>query len=174
MLRVWADGGYAGKLIEWVFAFCQWALEIVKRNDDVKGFKLLPERWVVERTFSWLSNYRRLSKHYEYWNETGKDVDDPRESPDFELMEILLEKGAVVEHNDPHISSLPSMRRYPNLQMASQELTVEYLQTRDCLLIPTDHSSYDWNRIAPHAALVVDTRKPMKGVIAPKARIVSA
>ena len=60
MLRVWADGGYAGKLIEWVFAFCQWVLEIVKRSDDVKGFKLLPKRWVVERTFSWLSNYRRL------------------------------------------------------------------------------------------------------------------
>jgi len=72
MQRVWADGGYAGQLIAWVFAFCQWVLEIVKRTDDVKGFKLLPKRWVVERTFSWLSNYRRLSKHYEYWNETGE------------------------------------------------------------------------------------------------------
>src|SRR4051794_35193679 len=70
--RVWADGGYAGKLIGWVSSFCQWVLEIVKRNDDVKGFKLLPKRWVVERTFSWLSNCRRLSKHYEYWNETGE------------------------------------------------------------------------------------------------------
>jgi putative transposase len=70
--RVWADGGYAGKLIDWVSSFCQWILEIVKRNDDVKGFKLLPKRWVVERTFSWLSNCRRLSKHYEYWNETGE------------------------------------------------------------------------------------------------------
>jgi putative transposase len=70
--RVWADGGYAGKLIAWVSSFCLWVLEIVKRNDDVKGFKLLPKRWVVERTFSWLSNYRRLSKHYEYWNETGE------------------------------------------------------------------------------------------------------
>lgn len=69
---LWADGGYAGKLIGWVLSFCQWALEIVKRNDDVKGFKLLPKRWVVERTFSWLSNYRRLSKHYEYWEETGE------------------------------------------------------------------------------------------------------
>ena len=72
MERVWADGGYAGKLIRWVSSFCQWILEIVKRNDDVKGFKLLPKRWVVERTFSWLSNCRRLSKHYEYWNETGE------------------------------------------------------------------------------------------------------
>jgi len=49
-------------------------LEIVKRNDDVKGFKLLPKRWVVERTFSWLSNYRRLSKQDEYWNETAETM----------------------------------------------------------------------------------------------------
>jgi putative transposase len=68
----WADGGYTGKLIAWVSSFCQRVLEIMKRNDDVKGFKLLPTRWVVERTFSWLSNYRRLSKLYEYWNETGE------------------------------------------------------------------------------------------------------
>jgi putative transposase len=72
MTRVRADGGYAGKLIKWVASFCGWLLEIVKRSDDVKGFKLLPKRWVVERTSSWLSNYRRLSKHYEYWNETGE------------------------------------------------------------------------------------------------------
>jgi putative transposase len=72
MERVWADGGYSGKLIKWVSSFCQWILEIVKRNDDVKGFKLLPKRRVVERTFSWLSSGRRLSKHYEYGNETGE------------------------------------------------------------------------------------------------------
>jgi UDP-N-acetyl-D-glucosamine dehydrogenase len=103
-----------------------------------------------------------------------KDVDDPRESPGFELMELLLEKGAVVEYNDPYIPSLPSMRHYPHLRMASQELTAEYLQTRDCLLIATDHSSYDWNWIAQHASLIVDTRNAMKSVVASKARIVSA
>jgi UDP-N-acetyl-D-glucosamine dehydrogenase len=103
-----------------------------------------------------------------------KDVDDPRESPGFELMELLLEKGALVEYNDPHIPSLPSMRRYPHLRMASQELTAEYLQTRDCLLIATDHSSYDWNWIAEHGSLIVDTRNAMKNAIAPKARIVLA
>ena len=72
MRHVWADGGYAGKLIAWVSSLCQWVVEIVKRTDDTKGFKLLPKRWVVERTFSWLSNYRRLSKHYEYRDETGE------------------------------------------------------------------------------------------------------
>jgi transposase len=49
---IWADGGYAGQLIEWTAAFGGWVLEIVKRTDDVKGFKLLPHRWVVERALS--------------------------------------------------------------------------------------------------------------------------
>lgn len=62
---IWADGGYAGKLIDWVKEQCLWVLEIVKRNDDVKGFKVLPRRWVVERTFAWVGRYRRLSKDYE-------------------------------------------------------------------------------------------------------------
>lgn len=63
--RIWADGGYAGQLIEWVKQTCGWVLEIVKRNDDVRGFKLLPKRWIVERTFGWFGWYRRLSKDYE-------------------------------------------------------------------------------------------------------------
>jgi putative transposase len=63
--RIWADGGYAGKLIGWLLETCGWVLEIIKRTDAVKGFKLLPRRWVVERTFGWLGRYRRLSKDYE-------------------------------------------------------------------------------------------------------------
>jgi putative transposase len=63
---IWADGGYAGKLIAWVNEQCSWNLEIVKRSDDVKGFKVLPKRWIVERTFGWFNHYRRLSKDYEY------------------------------------------------------------------------------------------------------------
>jgi putative transposase len=62
---IWADGAYGGKLIDWVKTVCCWALEIVKRTDDVKGFKVLPHRWVVERTFGWLNRYRRLAKDYE-------------------------------------------------------------------------------------------------------------
>ena len=103
-----------------------------------------------------------------------KDVDDPRESPGFELMSLLLQKGADVNYNDPFIPVLPSMRHYPHLGMASHELTAEYLESRDCLLIATDHSSYDWNWIAEHAPLIVDTRNAMKDVIAPKAKIVPA
>jgi putative transposase len=62
---IWADGGYAGKLIDWAANFGRWVLRIVKRNDEIKGFAVLPRRWVVERTFSWLGKYRRLSKDYE-------------------------------------------------------------------------------------------------------------
>lgn len=62
---IWADSGYRGKLIEWVAVQCLWILEIVKRNDQLKGFVILPKRWIVERTFSWLNRNRRLSKDYE-------------------------------------------------------------------------------------------------------------
>ena len=64
--RIWADGGYAGTLVEWVHETFGWILDIVKRSDDQKGFVLLPHRWIVERTFGWLGRYRRLSKDYEY------------------------------------------------------------------------------------------------------------
>ena len=50
----------------WVQEHCGWLLQIVRRSDDVKGFQVLPRRWVVARTFAWLSRYRRLSKDYEY------------------------------------------------------------------------------------------------------------
>jgi len=63
--KIWADGGYAGTLVEWVQRTCGWMLEIVKRSDVAKGFKLLPHRWIVERTFGWLNRSRRLSKNYE-------------------------------------------------------------------------------------------------------------
>ena len=69
---IWADGGYAGKLIEWTQELCGWVLEIVKRTDDLKGFKVLPHRWVVERTFAWLGRYRRMSKDYEELTESSE------------------------------------------------------------------------------------------------------
>jgi putative transposase len=63
---IWADGGYAGKLVEWVKFSMSWVLEIVKRPANRKGFQILPRRWIVERAFGWFNRYRRLSKDYEY------------------------------------------------------------------------------------------------------------
>ena len=69
---IWADAGYSGQLVDWVNSVCGWILEIVKRSDDVKGFQVLPRRWVVERTFGWLGRYRRLSKDYEGLTESSQ------------------------------------------------------------------------------------------------------
>lgn len=64
--KVFGDGGYSGPLQNWFMIETQGCLlSIVKRSDDQKGFHVLPKRWIVERTLSWLGNYRRLSKYYE-------------------------------------------------------------------------------------------------------------
>jgi putative transposase len=68
---IWADGGYRGKLIEWVDKFFTWKLEIVNKEAEGK-FVVLPKRWIVERTFAWLNTSRRLSKDYELYVETSE------------------------------------------------------------------------------------------------------
>ncbi|MEN6494823.1 MAG: nucleotide sugar dehydrogenase [Thermoguttaceae bacterium] len=93
-----------------------------------------------------------------------KDVDDPRESPSFVLMERLLARGARLSYNDPHIPRLPSMRHYDVPGMESVALTPKLLAEQDCVLIATDHSAYDYDLIVRHASLVVDTRNATKNV----------
>lgn len=63
--HLWADGGYAGALVQWTRQVWGCVLEIVKRSDRVAKFVVLPRRWVVERTFGWLGRYRRLNRSYE-------------------------------------------------------------------------------------------------------------
>jgi len=65
IVLVWADGGYAGRLVTWAGAVLRLSVTIVKRTDDTRGFVLLPRRWVVERTFGWLMRHRRLVRDYE-------------------------------------------------------------------------------------------------------------
>ena len=62
---VWADGGYAGRLVTWAHGVLNLAVAIVKRTDNTAGFVVLPRRWVVERTFGWLTRHRRLVRDYE-------------------------------------------------------------------------------------------------------------
>jgi len=100
-----------------------------------------------------------------------KDVDDPRESPSFALMEMLLDGGAVVTYNDPHIPKLPKMRHYRVPEMTSSELTAEFLASQDCVLIATDHSAYDYNFIVRHAPLIVDTRNATRNVTVGREKI---
>jgi transposase len=65
IILVWADGGYAGRLVSWAHQVLALTLTIVKRSEDTTGFIVLPHRWVVERTFGWLLRYRRLVRDYE-------------------------------------------------------------------------------------------------------------
>jgi UDP-N-acetyl-D-glucosamine dehydrogenase len=102
-----------------------------------------------------------------------KDVDDPRESPAFPILEMLQAKGAVVSYNDPHVPSLPPMRHH-HLQMDSQPLSPEFLAEQDCVVIVTDHSVYDWDFIVENTSLVVDTRNATAECVSPRARIVKA
>jgi len=72
---IWADGGYAGALVGWLWSLRKWGkvrLELVQRSAQGKGFQKLPHRWIVERTFGWLNRWRRLSKDYEYLTETSE------------------------------------------------------------------------------------------------------
>jgi UDP-N-acetyl-D-glucosamine dehydrogenase len=103
-----------------------------------------------------------------------KDVDDPRESPGFELMDLLLERGAIIAYNDPHIPVLPPMRHYPHLNMTSIELTADHLRSQDCVLVVTNHSAYNWDWIVEHAPLIVDTRNATRNVVERRDKIVGA
>ncbi|MCA9210503.1 MAG: nucleotide sugar dehydrogenase, partial [Planctomycetales bacterium] len=100
-----------------------------------------------------------------------KDIDDPRESPSFTLIEMLLARGAVVSYNDPHIPVLPSMRHHHVPHLESQPLSAEWLAEQDCVLIATDHSAYDWDFIVRHSRLVIDTRNATRHVADGRDRI---
>ena len=71
--HIWADGGYAGTLLAWSRRVWRCTIEIVKRS-DLHAFKVLPRRWVVERTFGWFGRYRRLSRDYERQAHTGETM----------------------------------------------------------------------------------------------------
>ncbi len=92
-----------------------------------------------------------------------KDIDDTRESPSLKIIELLMEKGAHVDFNDPYIAQTKKMRMY-DLRKKSIPLTKDTLKKYDCVVVATDHSCYDYEFILKHASLVVDTRNAMNGL----------
>ena len=90
-----------------------------------------------------------------------KNVDDMRESPSLKLIEILREKGAVVDYNDPYIPKLPPTRKY-KYDMDSVELSAENISKYDLILLSTDHDDYDYEFIHEYAKLILDTRNAFK------------
>jgi len=122
---------------------------------------LMPE-FVVGKLVHGLNDHRksvRGSKVLMLGIAYKKDIDDPRESPAFEILEKLLELGAVVDYHDPHIPVAPRMRSWPDLPaMTSVALDDATIASYDAILLVTDHSAVDYARVAAHAKLVIDTR----------------
>jgi UDP-N-acetyl-D-glucosamine dehydrogenase len=92
-----------------------------------------------------------------------RDVDDVRESPSLKLIELLREKGALVDYNDPFVPKTRRMRKY-DFKMSSVPLTPGNLKEYDCVVISTNHSSYDYGFIVRHSSLIVDTRNATAGI----------
>jgi UDP-N-acetyl-D-glucosamine dehydrogenase len=102
-----------------------------------------------------------------------KDIDDIRESPSVELIELLREKGAKVDYNDPYILQTHKQREH-DLQMKSKPLSPRMLQSYDVVLIATDHSDYDYDEIVKHAQMVIDTRNATAGIKQGRRKIIKA
>jgi UDP-N-acetyl-D-glucosamine dehydrogenase len=100
-----------------------------------------------------------------------KDIDDPRESPSFKLMELLGERGAQLSYSDPHIPNLPAMRSFEVPALAAQPLSAKYLQQLDCCIIATDHSAFDYRLIVDASSLVIDTRNATRGIPDPDGKV---
>ena len=131
--------------------------------------------WVVERVVEALSERggaikgaRVLVLGVAY----KKDVDDLRESPTLKIMQLLGERGALVDYNDPHFPQLHKMRHYDYSAMRSVALDPARIAAYDCVVIATDHSSYDYAAIVEAARLVVDTRNATRRIPRHRSKIV--
>src|SRR5579871_2250605 len=101
-----------------------------------------------------------------------KDVDDLRESPTLKIMQLLKERGANLDYNDPYFAQMPRLRHYNYEGMKSVPLSAQTLGAYDCVVISTDHSNYDYNAIVDGAKLIVDTRNATRRVTRNRDRIV--
>jgi UDP-N-acetyl-D-glucosamine dehydrogenase len=123
-------------------------------------------RYVIAKTTEALNEHRKSikgSKVLVLGLAYKKDIDDLRESPSIELIELLREKGAKVDYNDPYIPRTHKQRQH-DLKMASRKLSAKMLSSYDVVLISTDHSDYDYKWIVKNAKLVVDARNATAAV----------
>ena len=133
--------------------------------------------YVVERIGKVLNNRARSirdSKILILGVAYKKDVDDVRESPALEIMEILQAKGALLSYSDPYIPRLHKMRAYDFSHMSSLPLNEDVLKSQDLVLITTDHSSIDYQWVVDHASTIVDTRNATRRVTRGREKVVKA
>jgi len=132
--------------------------------------------YVVERTMEAFNNRKKSlngSKVLILGLAYKKDIDDLRESPSIELIELFKKRGAKVDYNDPYIPRTHKQREH-NLQMTSKELSARMLAGYDAVVISTDHSDYDYNWIVKNAKLVIDSRNATALVKRGRNKIVKA
>lgn len=91
-----------------------------------------------------------------------KDVDDQRESPSLKIISLLQKRRVKVDYNDPYVPQLSEYREYPNLKLKSVPLSEKKLKEYDAVIVATDHSDYDFEWIAKHSNLIIDTRNAVK------------
>ena len=117
-------------------------------------------RWVIGKTMDALNDRAKSlkgSRVLVLGLAYKKDIDDMRESPSVELMELLHQKGAVVDYTDPHVPVFPRMREH-HFDLESIELTPESVAAYDLLLLATNHSKFDYQMLKQNAQLIIDTR----------------
>lgn len=121
-------------------------------------------QWVVDKTANVLNQHEKALKNTPVLILGAAykcNVDDMRESPSLEIMELLQEKGALVSYSDPHVPVLPAMRGH-HFELKSVDLTPESLSQYACVILATAHQAFDYDLIAAHAHLIIDTRGAFK------------
>lgn len=117
-------------------------------------------KWVVHKTVEALNEREKALKNSRILIlgiAYKRNVDDMRESPSLEVMEILQEKGAIVSYSDPHVPKMPPLRHH-HFEMNSAVLTADLLHSQDAVILATAHQAFDYEFIAQHASLIIDTR----------------
>lgn len=129
----------------------------------------LSPHFVVEKIVQGLNSQRKSVKESEILVlgvTYKKDVNDIRGAPALKILSLLQERGGFIHYHDPYIKTLPS------LNLTSEALDYREFASYDCIVIVTDHSSYDWKKVAEHSRLVVDTRNVLKDIKSKNCKII--
>jgi UDP-N-acetyl-D-glucosamine dehydrogenase len=132
----------------------------------------MPE-YVVERTIEALNKFKKPlngSKVLVLGVGYKKNIDDDRESPSYQIMDMLKKKGAIIHYNDPLVPKLRKTRKF-DFDLSSTPISSENLKKMQAVIIVTDHTSYDFKEIVKHSSLVIDTRNATEGIIEGREKI---
>ena len=126
--------------------------------------------YVVNKVIEGLNNFSKAlkgSKLLVLGISYKKNVDDMRESPSVEIMQLLKDKGAKVDYSDKYFKEFPSMRKF-NFCLKSVQITAEVLNNYDAIILATDHDYFDYDLIKNNSKIIIDTRgryKPLNNIL---------